>query len=228
MGLDFKTDESKVRLSCRNALRVASQLKLKSIALPALGCGVGGFPAKAAAKIMAQEILRTLLETDTTLTEITICLFTQEDYQAFEKNALGYLDYMVTGLRSPYVTVDAIIELNGGIVLIERSNPPSGWALPGGFVDYGESLEHAVMREVKEETNLDFSDVKQFHTYSAPDRDPRFHTIATVFTGKATGILQAGDDAAGARIFPKDQLPETMAFDHRQILTDYINWKKSK
>ncbi|OQX11001.1 MAG: NUDIX hydrolase, partial [Desulfobacteraceae bacterium IS3] len=83
--------------------------------------------------------------------------------------------------RNPLVTVDIIIEINKGIVLIERVNPPHGWALPGGFVDYGESLETAAVREAKEETSLDVTLEEQFHTYSAPDRDPRQHTVSTVF-----------------------------------------------
>jgi O-acetyl-ADP-ribose deacetylase (regulator of RNase III)/ADP-ribose pyrophosphatase YjhB (NUDIX family) len=226
MGLDFQTDEIKVRDSCRHALTLASELNVRSMAFPALGCGVGGFPVTAAAKIMAQEVLKHLRETKTSLTEIIFCLYAKEDYSVFAKNALGYLDYIVNQLKSPYLTVDAIIEQNSGIVLIERSNPPGGWALPGGFVDYGESLEAAVIREVKEETNLVFSDVKQFHTYSDPDRDPRFHTVSTVFTGRAEGDLRAGDDAAAARIFNTDKLPEKMAFDHRRILAEYLEWKK--
>ena len=100
----------------------------------------------------------------------------------------GYIDHVVRKLGSgPYVTVDIIIETLQGIVLIERSNPPYGWALPGGFVDYGESLEEAAAREAKEETNLDLVDLRQFHTYSAPGRDPRFHTITTVFIAEGQG-----------------------------------------
>ncbi|MFA4992455.1 MAG: NUDIX hydrolase [Candidatus Omnitrophota bacterium] len=126
----------------------------------------------------------------------------------------------------PFVTVDAIIELSEGIVIIQRSNPPFGWALPGGFVDYGESLEEAVKREAKEETNLDLTEIKQFHTYSNPQRDPRFHTIGTVFTAKAKGRPKAGDDAAGLKVIKPAEIKKLdFAFDHKDILQDYLKIK---
>ena len=124
--------------------------------------------------------------------------------------------------RNPLPTVDIIIEINEGVVLIKRKNPPEGWALPGGFVDYGESLENAAIREAKEETGLDIRIIRQFHTYSDPSRDPRHHTISTVFIAKANGLPVAGDDAANAKIFNKFNLPEKIAFDHRNILEDYF------
>ncbi|MDD5060320.1 MAG: NUDIX hydrolase [Candidatus Omnitrophica bacterium] len=140
---------------------------------------------------------------------------------------VGYLDYVTTKLSGgPYVTVDVIIELTEGIVIIERSNPPFGWALPGGFVDYGESLEDAVTREAKEETGLELLQLKQFHTYSDPKRDPRFHTIGTVFTAKAKGTPKAGDDAQGIKIIKLSQIEKLeFAFDHKKILTDYLKSK---
>jgi ADP-ribose pyrophosphatase YjhB (NUDIX family) len=125
--------------------------------------------------------------------------------------------------RGPYLTVDAIIEIDGGIILVKRKNPPPGWAIPGGFVDYGESLEDAVIREAKEETGLDIKLVRQFHTYSDPKRDPRHHTVSTIFIARASGKPVAGDDAKEVRIFTRDDLPEDIAFDHRQILEDYFN-----
>ncbi|MCK5382072.1 MAG: NUDIX hydrolase [Candidatus Latescibacteria bacterium] len=125
--------------------------------------------------------------------------------------------------RNPVPTVDVIIELDGsGIVLIRRKNPPYGWALPGGFVDYGESLEEAAVREAKEETSLGVTLLDQFHTYSDPKRDPRRHTITTVYMARAKGTPKAADDAAAIGIFRKDDLPEEMAFDHREILRDYF------
>ena len=127
--------------------------------------------------------------------------------------------------RNPLVTVDAIIEMNGGVILIRRKNPPPGWAIPGGFVDYGESLEEAVVREMKEETCLDITLVRQFHTYSAPGRDPRHHTVSTIFIATATGSPEAADDAADIGIFTQETLPEEIAFDHRQVLEDYFNKK---
>lgn len=123
--------------------------------------------------------------------------------------------------RNPLPTVDVIIEMAGGIVLVERKNPPLGWALPGGFVDYGESLEHAAQREAAEETGLTVHLLKQLHTYSEPGRDPRHHTITTVFVARGEGLLMAGDDAAKVRIFKKEALP-TLAFDHAEILNDYF------
>lgn len=126
--------------------------------------------------------------------------------------------------KNPFPAVDLIIEIEGkGLVLIERLNPPHGWALPGGFVDYGESLEQAAIREAKEETCLDIELLGQLHTYSDPGRDPRMHCISTVFVARATGIPKAEDDAKSVALFPKDRLPETMAFDHRQILQDYLD-----
>ena len=124
----------------------------------------------------------------------------------------------------PHPTVDLIIEMEGGgIILIERKNPPSGWALPGGFVDYGESLEQAAVREAKEETSLDVTLISQFHTYSDPKRDSRKHTISTVFIATAKGKPVAQDDAKNIGIFTKDNLPLSLAFDHKDILKQYFN-----
>ncbi len=128
------------------------------------------------------------------------------------------------GYKNPVPAVDLIIEIESqGLILIERQNPPPGWALPGGFVDYGESLEQAAVREAKEETCLDVELLGQFHTYSDPHRDPRMHCITTVFVAKASGTPKAEDDAKSVALFPKDQLPDTLAFDHRKILDDYLN-----
>ena len=125
--------------------------------------------------------------------------------------------------RNPFLTVDVIIETGGGIVLIKRKNPPFGWAIPGGFVDYGETIEDAVRREAKEETGLDIDHVKQFHTYSDPKRDLRHHTVTVMFIATASGTPKAGDDAGKAEIFTRETLPEKIAFDHRQILEDYFS-----
>ena len=128
--------------------------------------------------------------------------------------------------KTPLLTVDVIIELNEGIVLIERKNSPHGWALPGGFVDYGETIEAAAIREAKEETGLDVTLLKQFHTYSAPDRDPRNHTVSTVFTAQAKGKPKAGDDAGKAEIFSAKDLPP-LVFDHGKIVDDYFQSRKT-
>jgi 8-oxo-dGTP diphosphatase len=128
--------------------------------------------------------------------------------------------------RNPLPTVDIIIELvGGGVVLIERKNFPLGWALPGGFVDYGESLEAAAVREAEEETSLKIQLIEQFYTYSDPSRDPRHHTISTVYIATAEGIPQGADDAREAKTFVEGQLPNPIVFDHLRILSDYFTYK---
>lgn len=107
------------------------------------------------------------------------------------------------------------------IILIERKNPPLGWAIPGGFVDYGESVETAAVREAKEEIGLQVELIEQFHVYSAPDRDPRKHTLSVVFLATATGEPQAADDAKNLKIFNLWEIPSNLCFDHDQILRDY-------
>ncbi len=228
MGMDFKTDEIKIRNAAKNSLILAERLKVSSIVFPALGCGTGGFELLASAKIMAQEVLKHLRGESSTLKEIVFCLNNQEAFTVFKKGVMGYLEYVTTKLSGgPFVTVDVIIELPEGIVIIKRSNPPFGWALPGGFVDYGESLEDAVKREAKEETNLDLTQVRQFHTYSDPKRDPRFHTVGTVFIAKADGRPKAGDDAAGIKIIKLNEIEKLeFAFDHKKILADYLAARK--
>ncbi|MEK6711883.1 MAG: NUDIX hydrolase [Nitrospinota bacterium] len=125
-------------------------------------------------------------------------------------------------LKTPYLTVDLIIEMEGGIVLIERKNPPPGWALPGGFVDYGETLERAALREAKEETSLDVELLRQFHAYSDPRRDERQHNVTVVFIARPTaGVLKGRDDARRAAVFHWGNLPP-LAFDHGEILADYF------
>ena len=131
----------------------------------------------------------------------------------------------VKSYRNPLPTVDIIIETDKGIVLIERKNEPLGWALPGGFVDYGESLEAAAVREAREETSLEVTDLKLLGCYSDPSRDQRFHTISTVFIGKGAGIPSAADDARNLAIFDLANLPSMLCFDHGKILADYARFK---
>jgi ADP-ribose pyrophosphatase YjhB (NUDIX family) len=129
--------------------------------------------------------------------------------------------------RNPFPTVDIIIETGGGIVLVRRRNPPEGWAIPGGFVDYGESAEAAAVREAREETGLDVELTALLGVYSDPGRDPRFHTLSTVFVARAEGRPRGGDDAAEARVFDPECLPEPMAFDHAAIIDDYLEMKRT-
>ncbi len=129
--------------------------------------------------------------------------------------------------RNPTPTVDVLIELDdrpGTIVLIERRNEPVGWALPGGFVDEGEFLIDAAVREAKEETGLDVEVRELFHAYSDPARDPRKHTVSTVFIGRAAGTPAGSDDAARAEAFPLDALP-ALVFDHATIVADYVAYR---
>ncbi len=132
----------------------------------------------------------------------------------------------VARYRNPFPTVDIIIELPTGIVLIERKNPPHGWALPGGFVDYGESLEDAAIREAKEETSLNITGLKLLGCYSDPSRDSRFHTISTVFTATSTDTPIAADDAKNLAVFSLDNLPSPLCFDHDIIISDYAKVRK--
>jgi 8-oxo-dGTP diphosphatase len=134
--------------------------------------------------------------------------------------------------RSPLPTVDIIIRCQtpkgeGGLVLILRDREPRMWALPGGFCEYGESLEDAAVREAREETGLAVELLSQFHTYSDPRRDPRHHSITTVFTAKSTGEPVAGDDAKEVGVFPETSLPDALAFDHKGIIDDYLLYEKT-
>ena len=134
---------------------------------------------------------------------------------------------MESKYKNPLLTVDIIIKMaDEGIVLIQRKNPPHGWAIPGGFVDYGETLEEAAVREALEETSLVVSLRCQMHAYSDPARDPRFHTVAVVFVARAHGVPEARDDAKGIGVFTEKDLPSPIAFDHGRILGDYFRWKK--
>lgn len=131
--------------------------------------------------------------------------------------------------RNPTPTVDIIIELvdrpHRPILLIERLNPPLGWAIPGGFIDYGESAEVAAQREAQEETGLKVKLLEQFQVYSDPHRDPRKHTISVVYLATATGEPQAGDDAKAIGVFESWRMPTQLCFDHEQVLDDYWRYR---
>jgi 8-oxo-dGTP diphosphatase len=128
---------------------------------------------------------------------------------------------------TPLLTVDGIIKIFNpdfqGIVLIKRKNPPLGYALPGGFVDYGEKVEDALIREMKEETNLDVKIEKLLGIYSNPKRDPRMHTASAVFVCRAEDLPKAGDDAKETMLIKLEEIPwNKLVFDHAQILKDFL------
>jgi len=125
--------------------------------------------------------------------------------------------------KNPKPTADVIVDIGGRVLLVRRKNPPFGWAIPGGFIDYGESAEDAALREIREETGVELDDLRQFRCYSDPARDPRFHTLTVVFTATGRSEPVAGDDAAEVGLFESGNLPSPLAFDHEQILSDYFS-----
>ena len=145
---------------------------------------------------------------------------------AQEKNATTAEPCAVCGrYRTPSPTVDAVIyHPERGVVLVRRKNPPFGWALPGGFVDYAESVEHAAVREAWEETGLDVTLAGLLGVYSDPARDSRMHTISTVFVAfaKDPDTIAGGDDAIEAAYFAVNALPGEIVFDHRKMLDDFM------
>lgn len=136
-------------------------------------------------------------------------------------------------IETPYIAVDGIVELYNeseglsGLVLIERKNPPYGWAFPGGFVDVGETVEQALRREMKEEISLDVTIERLLGVYSDPDRDTRFHTVSAVFICRADGLPVAADDAKNVKVVTKEEACSVnLAFDHHRILNDYLEGKR--
>ena len=148
----------------------------------------------------------------------------------YEEFLCPHCGQIIRRFKNPLPTVDIIIELqqadgNQGIVLIERKNYPLGWAIPGGFVDYGESCEQAAVREAREETSLEVKLSQLLGVYSEPDRDPRHHTVSVVYIAQTEGEPQARDDAKNLGIFTAENLPSPLAFDHARILQDYFRRK---
>lgn len=127
----------------------------------------------------------------------------------------------------PRATVDVLIEIEGRVVLIRRRHPPHGWAIPGGFIDLNERAEDAARREMREETSLDVELVELFGVYSDPARDPRGHTISTVYLGRARGTPRAADDAAEIGLFDESSLPAPLVFDHARIMADYFAYRRT-
>lgn len=130
--------------------------------------------------------------------------------------------YVTEEYKNPKPTADIIVDFDEKVLLVNRRNEPRGWAIPGGFIDYGESAEDAAVREIREETGIEVTGLAQFHTYSDPNRDPRFHTLTVVFTARGVGIPVAGDDAAEVGLYSPDELPSPIVFDHATILADYF------
>jgi len=221
-------DQETIRKTIAQSLSEAQKNYQKIISFSDLECKDSAFPLVGVAKIMVQEIMNyARAYKSPSVEKVIICLHDGETYQIFDKTVHGYAKHLQEDLGfGPYVTVDIIIELEEGIILIERSNPPYGWALPGGFLEYGESLEETAIREAKEETNMDLENLKQFHTYSKIGRDLRFQTVSTVFIAKGKGEPQFGDDAKDLKVVRyEDLLKLEYAFDHKQIIQDYLNRK---
>jgi 8-oxo-dGTP diphosphatase len=221
-------DEPAVRAAYRRALEEAERHAHREVSLRALGVAADGLSVTASGKIMAQEAIRFARSDPAHVRRVACAPHDRAGFEPFRKAVEGYVRHFLEVLAwGPLVTVDAVIEVPDGIVLVERSNPPFGFALPGGFVDYGESLEEAVRREASEETGLELSDLAQFHTYSDPSRDPRFHTVSTVFTARSAGAPRAGDDAAAVHVVKADEVPGlAFAFDHGKVLADWLSKRR--
>lgn len=124
--------------------------------------------------------------------------------------------------KNPAPTADVVAIQDGKVLMILRKNPPEGWALPGGFIEYGETAEHAATRELEEETGLTATNLRLVGVYSDPERDQRYHTITVAFSAEVFGSLKAGDDALEARWFALNELPSPIAFDHQKVIQDAL------
>ncbi|MCP4653125.1 MAG: NUDIX domain-containing protein [Candidatus Omnitrophica bacterium] len=225
-GLSAKITDSIIRNATYRSLLAAHKEKIESIAFPVLGRESGDLSYEVVSKLMAQEAFRYIKAVASpTITKIVFVSYSEDVFDVFKQNICDYLEHLTH--PGPFVVVDGIVEYQGGIVMIKRSNPPFGYALPGGFVEYGESVEKSVAREVKEETSLNFTDIKQFKVYSDSERDPRFHTVSIVFVGKGQGTLKAASDAKDAFVVKLDSFPEGIVFDHTKIIEDYLASKKT-
>ncbi len=218
--------EDELRREVRKCLSLADEQKRKNLTLPELTPGI---PEQDFLRVLGEELFHYLRERESTLKNIRIPVSSKKSPNKLKKTMGEYIGYLQRKQGDyPIPTVDIIIEMQGGFILIERKNPPYGWAIPGGFVDYGESLEQAARREAKEETNLGLKNLTQLHVYSHPGRDPRFHTISTVFVAEGTGKPMPKSDALNLKIFNRKNLPEKFAFDHKKIIKDYFAWKEER
>jgi O-acetyl-ADP-ribose deacetylase (regulator of RNase III)/ADP-ribose pyrophosphatase YjhB (NUDIX family) len=226
MAMDFKTNQEIIRQATRSSLDITKEKEIKSLAFCALGCGVGRFPLDKAARIMLEEVIK-YAKWNHNLKKVIFVLYEDKAYKIFLDILNERFSRTMEKLtENPIPTVDIIIEKEGEIVLIKRKNPPFGWALPGGFCELNETVETGAFREAEEETGLQVKDLKQFHVYSDPERDPRFHTISVVFTAKADGEPKAASDAKEAKYFSESNLPAEIAFDHKKIIEDYFKSRK--
>ncbi len=225
MHMDFKTDYDIIRKCARSVFDLCYEKGIKEVAIPVLGAGVGGLDIAMSSKITAQELFKAVRENRAP--EKAVFVFYDDVALSKGLSARNYLLHLKNKtMQGPFITVDAVVfdKLNNPekVVLIKRKNPPFGWALPGGFLDYGETVEDAVCRELKEETGLDYNYVRQLGVYSDPNRDERFHTITVAFYGISEGNPKADDDAQDAGWFSLKDLPEKIAFDHKQIIIDAL------
>jgi ADP-ribose pyrophosphatase YjhB (NUDIX family) len=218
-----KTNQDILRKATRNCLAKTKDKDIETVALPALGCGAAGFAYEKAAKIMIEEVL-SFCQNNNNLKEIIFVLNDKKSYRIFKDVIRERFDKVKKKIQQhPIPTVDIIIEKEGKVILIERKNPPFGWAIPGGFVELDESVETSAQREAEEETGIKVKNLKQFRVYSEPGRDPRFHTISCVFTAQSDSEPKASTDAKKAEFFTKFNLPDNIVFDHRKILKDYFD-----
>jgi ADP-ribose pyrophosphatase YjhB (NUDIX family) len=231
---ELETEQDNIRLAIRDFLLYALKKRIKSIVFPVVCSSKGKLNYKDIAKIFAEEIAKHIVENSNSHPkEIVLLLKDKKIFRIFSEvvpDHIGYINRKI-GLY-PIPTVDIIIEVKTknkkGIVLVKRKNPPYGWALPGGFVEYNESLEQTAIREAMEETNIKVKNLKQFHTYSQPGRDPRFHTITTVFTASADKLPKASSDAEEVVVATKEEILSDkypLVFDHKRILQDYFSKK---
>lgn len=214
--------EKEIRTATRDCLLQGMKLFCNSVAFPILGYKTQKITAEGAFQIMMEEII-SIVDRKVNLKYIMVVV-PKKFFKRCEKITTGMLESLTKKIfRNPYPAADIIIKKERGIVLVYRKNFPTGWAIPGGFINYGESAENAAIREAKEETGLEIKNLKLFGVFSKPGRDTRFHTISIVFTANGKGEINAGDDARIAKIFYKEHLPENIAFDHREILMQFFN-----
>ncbi len=210
------------RREFERAIKTVTKLSCVSVALSVPDCKTGKISVQNSFRTMMEEIISAVGRGER-FRKISVIL-PENCFNICEKIATELLESITKKtFRNPYPAADVIIKKSRGVVLIYRRNFPQGWAIPGGFINFGESAENAAMREAKEETGLKIKNLKLFGVFSKPGRDPRFHTISIVFTADGEGEICPGDDASKAKIFHRNALPENIAFDHREILERFFD-----